>query len=109
MRREGAIARGGLVLETERTRAGQEDLCHPGQQEGQQRPPVPDKCAAAEPGGGRGRDLLGAGGDRGFRSHRVPLVVADAYAANARAVVPAGTGWWPPVWGEAGRTLGCGC
>ena len=55
MRREGAIARGGqaLVLKTERTQAGQEDLGRPGQQEGQQRPPVPEECAAAQPGDGR--------------------------------------------------------
>jgi hypothetical protein len=76
MRREGAIARGGqaLVLETEHAQAGQKDLGHPGQQEGQHRPPVPEQCAAAKPGDGRGRDLLGADSDRVLRSHRVPLV-----------------------------------
>ena len=50
MRREGRVARHAVVHDAEHAQAGQEDLGHPGQQEDQQRPPVPEKGAAAQPG-----------------------------------------------------------
>jgi len=58
MGREGRVC---LVVEAEHTQAGQEDLGRPGQQEGQQRPLVPEEGAVAQAGDGRGRDRLGGG------------------------------------------------
>src|SRR5215468_9698206 len=67
MGREGIAAR---VKEAEHTQAGQEDLGRPGQQEGQQRPPVPEEGAAARSGDGCGGAGCGCGAGRGGTGRR---------------------------------------